>query len=203
MTARHRIGIFGGTFNPVHNGHIRLTEHYRKALHLDRLIVIPTNIPPHKTVQNMASAADRYEMLKLAFSPYQDVCVSDMELLAGGKSYTINTLTQLRLQYPQDELFLIIGGDMFLCFDAWREYRKILSMCRVCTAPREQGELEALLSYQKKIDPEEKCTLVLDAPVFVLSSSLIRHQVRDGEDISGLVPLKVERYILEKGLYQS
>ncbi|MBQ8869212.1 MAG: nicotinate (nicotinamide) nucleotide adenylyltransferase [Oscillospiraceae bacterium] len=198
-----KIGVFGGTFNPVHNGHIRLAKLYFEKLGLDRLIVIPTNIPPHKTVSDMIDSADRLNMLRLAFENYPNVEISDIELNMSGKSYTVNTISALNKLYPNDELYLIVGGDMFLCFESWREYKKILSMCTLCTAPREIGEFNALKEYQKKIDPENDTTVILDAEVLVLSSSEIRQKIKNGADLNDLLPEKVLEYINQKGLYKN
>ncbi len=201
MGSKRKIGIFGGTFNPIHNGHIKLVETYFNELDLDEILVIPTNIPPHKTIDKVVSSKDRMEMLELAFGDFPYVTVSDIELLAGGKSYTILTLQRLLEIYPDDELFLIIGGDMFLCFEDWKEYKKIFSVCTVCTAPREQGEIKKLLAYQDKIDPQKRNTIVLNAPVLELSSSEIRSKAKKQKELENLVPKKVFEYIVKKGLY--
>ncbi len=201
MNNRRKIGIFGGTFNPVHNGHLRLAKMYYNELCLDEIIVIPTNIPPHKDVDNSISSEDRLHMLELAFKDLSYVTVSDIELRSEGKNYTILTLEKLLKIYPDDELFLIVGGDMFLCFEEWKEYKKILSSCTVCTAPREKGEIQKLLEYQNKIDPQKKCTIVLNAPVLELSSSEIRSKAAQKTGLKELVPEDVFEYIVEKGLY--
>jgi len=203
MNKSRKIGVFGGTFNPVHNGHIRLAQLYYDKLNLDKLLVIPTNIPPHKSVSNMADSGDRLNMLKIAFEPFPYVDVSDIELKNGGKSYTVNTISQLKELYPDDRLYLIVGGDMFLCFDRWKEYKKILSMCKVCAAPREIGEFKALKEYQKKIDPTLSNTIILDAEVLVLSSTEIREKIADIDKANYLIPEKVRQYIIQKGLYKN
>ncbi len=202
MSLERKIGIFGGTFNPVHNGHIKLVKSYYNALNLDEILVIPTNIPPHKTAQNMVSTQDRLEMLSLAFKNLSYVSVSDIEIKSGGKSYTILTLNKLKKIYPKDKLYLIIGGDMFLCFEEWKRYKDIFSLCTVCTAPREYGELGKLLEYQNKIDPNKECTVVLDAPILELSSSEIRSKISDLNVLKKLVPETVFKFICEKGLYK-
>ncbi len=198
-----KIGVFGGTFNPVHNGHVRLAKLYLEKLELDKLIVIPTNIPPHKTVSNVVDSPDRLNMLRLAFEDFPNVEVSDIELKMSGKSYTVNTISALKELYPNDELYLIVGGDMFLCFESWREYKKILSMCTLCTAPREIGEFNALKEYQKKIDPDNNNTIILDADVLVLSSSEIREKIKNDADLDNLLPEKALEYINQKGLYKN
>ena len=203
MKKERKIGVFGGTFNPIHNGHIKLAETYYKALDLDEVIVIPTAIPPHKAVNNEVSSQDRLEMVKLAFEGYPYVNVSDIEILAGGKSYTILTLKKLKELNPNSKFFLIIGGDMFLCFEEWKQYRDILSICTVCTAPREEGELLKLLEYQKRIDPQKQCTIVLDIPVLEVSSTEIRTKIENKQQLKSLVPVKVFEYIVKKGLYNN
>lgn len=203
MKPKQKIGIFGGTFNPVHNGHLQLVEVYYNALSLDKVLVIPTNIPPHKSAKEIASSEDRMNMLNLAFKDCPYVSVDDIELRAGGKSYTILTLEKLREIYPDDEFFLIIGGDMFLCFEEWKEYQKILSICTVCTAPRETGEIKKLVEYQKKLDPDKEKTIILDTPVLEVSSSEIRSKTFNQKQMENLVPKNVFQYIVQKGLYNN
>ena len=198
-----KIGVFGGTFNPIHNGHIRLAELYHKELGLDKIIVIPTNIPPHKSAENVVSSVDRLNMLNLAFEQYPFVEISDIELNMSGKSYTVNTISALKEIYPNDDLYLIVGGDMFLCFESWREYKKILSMCTLCSAPREVGEYKALKEYQNKLDPELNCTVILNTEALVLSSSEIREKLNSDTDLDNFLPKKVLEYINQKGLYKN
>ncbi len=198
-----KIGVFGGTFNPIHNGHIKLLNLYYKELGLDKIIVIPTNIPPHKTAENVVDSADRINMLNLAFKDCSYVDISDIELKMSGKSYTVNTIKALKGLYPDDELYLIVGGDMFLCFETWKDYKKILSMCTLCSAPREIGEYSALKEYQKKLDTDENCTVLLDSEVLVLSSSEIRKKIKLGTDLEDFLPHNVLEYINQKGLYKN
>lgn len=203
MKIERKIGIFGGSFNPVHNGHIKLAKTYYKALELDEILVIPSNIPPHKSVEKPTSAEDRVNMLKLAFKDLSYVTVSDIEVRLGGKSYTVLTLQELKKLYPDDRLYLIVGGDMFLCFDKWREYEKILSMCTLCAAPREEGEIIKLLAYQEKLDPSKERTIILDVSVLEISSSEIRSKIENKQELKDLVPNEVFEYIVEKGLYNN
>lgn len=195
-----KIGIFGGTFNPVHNGHISLVKHYYTELGLDEIIVIPSNISPHKTNETVASCQDRLNMLYAAFSKYDFVSVSDIEIKLGGTSYTVNTLTELKKIYPNDELFLIVGGDMFLCFDKWKDYQKILSMCTLCSAPREDNEYRLMQSFQSKIDPENVKTIIVNADYIEVSSSQIRKNIHDNKHY---LPTKVYEYIVQKDLYNN
>lgn len=198
MTECRKIGILGGTFNPVHNGHIHLAQIYNDELCLDKILVIPTNIPPHKSADNIVENHHRINMLKLAFEGFNNVEISDIELSKEGTSYTIETLMMLKESYPNDKLFLLVGGDMFLYFDKWKDYDKILSLCTVCTAPRHDDEYDKLIDFQKVLDPEKKSTIILDSTVLSVSSS----EIRDNTD-NALIPKKVKEYIIQKGLYNN
>ena len=118
-----RIGIYGGTFSPVHNGHVAAARAFMAQMWLDILYVIPTGLTPHKEMQGNATAADRLEMLRLAFDDMEGVVVSDMEVRRAGKSYTVDTLRAL--SRPEDRLFLLCGTDMMLTLDSWREPEEI------------------------------------------------------------------------------
>lgn len=116
-----RIGIYGGTFNPIHSAHVHLVREFIKRLSLNRVILIPTGTPPHKATHQLASGADRIEMCRLAAADIAEcpVTVSDIEVLRTGKSYTADTMTELKAQYPDDELFLLMGEDMFCTVEKW------------------------------------------------------------------------------------
>ena len=201
MSKTQKIGIYGGSFNPVHNGHVNLAKNYIKHLNLDLLLVIPAKIPPHKTNVNLASGEDRLNMLKLAFEDVSAVETSDIELNSNETNYTILTLEKLSKIYPNAQFYLIVGGDMFLCFDTWREYNKIMSMCTVCAAPRHEGEIKAILDFRAKIDPDESKTIILDNDVIDVSSTQVRFGAKNREALKTLVPQKVYEYIVSKDLY--
>lgn len=194
------IGVFGGAFNPVHNGHMHLAEVYFKRLQLDKLIFIPTAKPPHKTDEHLVSGDDRVNMLRLATEnkPYE---ISTLEFERDGKSYTYDTLLELKKLYPNDRLFLIIGADQFFYFDKWYRYKDILSMAVLCTSAREdESEKKALKAHAEKLGITDRFYLS-SAPVLTVSSSEIRDKISQGKDVSSLLPKKVLNYILEKGLY--
>ncbi|MGN0521567.1 MAG: nicotinate (nicotinamide) nucleotide adenylyltransferase [Eubacterium sp.] len=197
------IGIYGGAFNPVHNGHINLAEKAIELLSLEKLLFIPTAIPPHKSGADFASQQDRYNMLTLAADGIDNSEISCIEFERQGKSYTFDTLMELKKIYPDDKLFLIIGADQFLTFHLWYRSRDILSMVTLCAAARENDSERALmLEYAKKLDGlGENNFYLLDFPALKVSSSDIRKMVRNNEDITEFVPDKVCKYIFEKGLY--
>ena len=127
-----RIGIYGGTFNPIHAAHVHLVREFIKRLSLDRVILIPTGTPPHKATHQLASGADRIEMCRLAAADIAEcpVTVSDIEVLRTGKSYTADTMTELKAQYPDDELFLLMGEDMFCTVEKWYHPERIFRRSR-------------------------------------------------------------------------
>lgn len=198
-----KIGIFGGAFNPVHNGHIKLAENYFNELELDKLIFIPTAVPPHKASANLASAQMRFDMLKLAIHGNKDFDISLIEFERDGKSYTYDTLKQLEKMYPCSEFYLIIGADQFLSFHLWYKWQDILKMVTLCTAAREsEAEKQKIKEYALKLEGmDDGKFYLLKAPVIRVSSSEVRNKLSKGMDISNLVDEKVYNYIIEKGIY--
>ena len=184
------IGIFGGTFNPPHLGHLRLARAFAAQFALQRVLVIPTFVPPHKRTQDLASAEARLEMCRRMFYDPQ-FTVSEMEIARGGKSYTIDTLHALHAQYPDEPLYLLIGSDMLESFDTWYRADAIREICTVCAAVREKGKAlhanGAVLL--ENFDPIE------------ISSTQVREMVRLGEDVSEWVGEEVRGYIENARLY--
>lgn len=203
MSSGRKIGIYGGSFNPVHNGHVNLAKNYIKFLGLDLLLIIPTKNPPHKTSSNLVGSADRLNMLKLAFDDISNVEVSDIELKSNETNYTILTLEKINKLYSGCEFYLIIGGDMFLSFDTWREYERIMSICKVCAAPRHTNEIKKLYEFRNKIDPSGDRTIILDENVVDVSSTQVRNSVQNRAHLRELVPEKVFEYIVLKDLYNN
>lgn len=197
-----RIGIFGGTFNPPHSGHKKLALEMKKAAALDRIIIIPTCLPPHKEGKELAFSADRMAMCRLLFSE-DFFSVSDIEIRREGRSYTYDTLCELKELYPDDELYLIIGSDMLLCFDRWYRFRDILSMAHLAVATREDAVSSAALKeYAENIlSLRGEEYILADVKPFECSSTLVREKIKAGESISEFLTEKVERYVKAKGLY--
>lgn len=191
--------IYGGTFNPIHNGHLHLIRAACAQLSFSRLLVIPTSIPPHKAVRDLASNRDRLEMARLATAGMEKVWVSDIEQRARGKSYTILTLERLRAIFPDCRFTLLMGADMLESFDRWHRWRDILRLADIAAFARNEGE-ELLLEQKAGTLGRTRVVRVEPLP---LSSTLVREKVRRREDISGLVPEAVAAYIQEKGLYRT
>lgn len=194
-----RIGIYGGAFNPVHKGHLKLAEEVKTKANLDNIIIMPSGVSPHKSSNSLVESAHRLEMCSLAFEG-EDYIISDLEIRREGKSYTVDTVTELKKIYPDDELYLIMGSDMLLCFHKWYRYEDILSMVTICATTR-QGDisLDELKAYSRDVLGKE--TLIIDFEPFECSSTKVRDALASGDDATNLLPEKVHSYIIEKGLY--
>ena len=196
-----RLGIFGGAFNPVHNGHINLAKSYLSSLALDKLLIIPTANPPHRSGAGLASEEDRLSMLSLAFEGVDKIELSDIEFKRSEKSYTYDTVKELRKTYTNDEIFLIIGEDQFLMFDKWYNYKELLEEVTLCTAARERDTRQAISDYAQKLLGGKYSCYIADFEPIVLSSSELREKLRAGEDVSAFIPPKVYKYIKDRKLY--
>lgn len=197
-----RIGLFGGAFNPVHNGHINLAKCYIDSLKLDKFIFIPTANPPHKTDAEFVSGEHRINMLKLAIDGIDNAEISDVEFNLEGKSYTYNTVTYLKKIYPDDDFYLIIGADQFFNFKTWYRYQDLLKMVKVCTAAREEKQYNELKAFAQSDEVISKADYVIsNIPVYVVSSSQIRMLVKNNESVLEYVPKGVDKYIKDNDLY--
>lgn len=193
-----KTGIFGGAFNPVHNGHVRLAEEAVKQLKLRKLLIIPTYVSPHKHTE-LLPYEDRAEMCRRAFGHIPGAEVSDIEVRLGGTSYSINTIRALKELYPDESFFLLIGGDMLFSFEKWYRYESILKEVRVCAAARDGDSLADMMEYANELGRIK----VLPTQVVEMSSTEVREKAAAGGDISGMVPQGVADYIREKGLYKA
>ena len=195
-----KIAMFGGTFNPIHFGHIRVALYFREKLNLNKVIFMPTLIPPHKEMTEKVDPYARYDMCLLETDKYSYFETSDIELQRKGKSYTIDTLRKLSQIYKDSKLYLIMGADMFVTIEEWKEYKEILSLADICTFPRGEYDYKFLMEYKDKFLSRYEC-FIADMPLVDVSSSEIRNMVSENKPISNLVSSEVEKYIYEKGLY--
>lgn len=197
-----KIALFGGTFNPIHNGHIRLLKTADESMSFDELIIMPSKIPPHKKAQGLVSGEHRMNMLKLAFEDFKNLSVSDYELKRRGKSYSVFTLRYLKKLYPNDKLYFIMGSDMLLCFDKWYRYEEILTMTSlVCLSRDDEDTAKKLEECAGKLREQGAEVILLDAEPYELSSSEIRQKLKECEDCSCYLPKKIVQYISENKLY--
>lgn len=195
-----RLGVFGGAFNPVHNGHLALASRFIDELGLDILFVLPTARPPHRSGRDFASEEDRLFMARAAFHRVAKAVVSDMEFKTPGKSYTYGTVQALKSMYPDAQLFLLVGSDQLLKFEEWYRYDDILRNATLCAAARDEKNADMLREFAARRFPAGSVIVAGFEPVDV-SSSLIRDNLNKNKDISALVPKCVLDYIIEKGLY--
>ena len=197
-----RIGLLGGTFDPVHAGHIFVAEEARIRLGLEHVLFIPAGNPWFKVDQKITSAEHRIEMVRLAIAKHERFSISTLEVERSGPSYTVETLDQLRSSLGTNDYYLILGRDSFTELPLWKEPERIIGMCTLVVVPRigtNLPELEEVASKIKGLSRENVVTL--DSPMIGISSSGIRERVADGLPIDYLVPGAVENYIVAHDLY--
>ena len=197
-----RIAIYGGSFNPVHRGHVEAARSVCEQLKPDRFLIIPTNIPPHKDmVPNSPSPEQRMELCRLAFREIEGAEISDMEIAREGKSYTALTVQALREQYPEDELCLVMGTDMFLSFRTWYMYQYLLDNCTLAVLSRENDDDEDIAAFKTELERENgaRILLVSHQPL-PMSSTEIRERLRLGLG-SELLPEEEYACIVKNGYY--
>ena len=187
-----KIGILGGTFNPVHIGHLILAEEVREKLGLDKIIFIPTSLPPHKDNVDIAPALDRLEMLKLALRGNKFFGFSDIEIKRQGRSYTIDTLKELKNKFTQDELYFMIGSDLLKYLNEWKDLNEINKMVKFVAATRPGYPLEQIPSYIQRL-----AIRAVDVSGFE-----VRQCVKENKSFRYLVPDRVFDYINKRKLYK-
>lgn len=206
-----KIGIYGGTFDPPHLGHMRAAAQIKELLRLDRLLLVPAKVPPHKDLASAsASPEDRLAMTELmaqGILPLGSVQVEGCEVSREGKSYTVDTLELLAKGYPDDELWLLMGSDMFLSLQTWRQPEKICALSGICGFTRTTSESAAMMREQEEMLQETygARTVVVDLPEDMdVSSTQVRRLMSEGKDVTAgeLLWCQVYGYILRKGLYQ-
>lgn len=195
-----RIALFGGSFNPIHNGHLHLAQTVHQQCGLDRMLLMPSGTAPHKSSDAYAPAADRLAMCRLAAEPYPWLEVSDYELTKPGKSYTVETLRYLHSRFPEDALFLLTGSDMLLSFDSWYRWQEILTLAGLLCVSRGTEPEDVLRQKAAELSPYGQVTVVHTKPL-PMSSSQIRHKIELCRKFSCYLPENVVQYIMLHGLY--
>lgn len=195
-----KTAIFGGSFNPVHNGHINLVREMIDEIHPDRVIIVPTGISPFKQgIKPMFSGEDRLKMCRLAFGGFPECSVSSYEVDNEGVSYTVLTLRHFRQMYPDDELFFIVGSDMLLSLKRWYRFEEIMQLATIAAASREDGDFDDLRKTADELSQFGRVILIKITP-FPLSSTEIREKIENKQDFSCYLPEKVVKYILDKNV---
>lgn len=196
-----KVGIMGGTFDPIHYGHLLAAEECRRQLGLARVVFVPTGEPPHKRERFVTSSEDRYAMTLLATAGVGEFSVSRTEIDRGRPSHTVDTLEEfLEKSIPACELFFITGLDALLSIDTWKDYMRLPSLCTLVTATRPGYSVEGVGLLPMEIRQALK---LVEIPQFAISSTEIRERAREGRSIRFLLPHLVENYIECRGLYKT
>ena len=211
-----RVGVFGGTFNPIHLGHLRSAEEVAEAHALDRVLFVPSATPPHKRTVGLASAADRLAMVRLALTGNPRFRVSSIEIDRGGRSFSVDTLRALRTRMPTARFTFIVGDDAFREIASWKEYTAFFGLCDVVVTSRPPGPSLALATAVPVAVREEFCyrrdrrflehstghrIAFQQLTNLDISSTVVRQLLRHGRSVRYLIPTPVERYIRHHGLY--
>ncbi len=210
-----KIGLFGGTFNPVHLAHLRIAEEIRETFALSKVIFIPAATPPHKPLADDLSFAERMKMVDMAIRGNSFFTVSDLEGRREGKSYSIDTLREFKKLYPHDEFYLIMGSDSFADFRTWKEYKAIFACCNIVVITRPGSPLSLRSALPDDVAPEFRyneaenvlshrsgySVYSLEGSLLDISSTAIRSRVRQDKSIAYLVPATVEQYIKQQRFY--
>lgn len=202
MQNLHRIGLFGGTFNPIDNAHVSIAKQFIKELNIDLCYVIPANISPFKTEKNDVFDIDshhRIQMIKLAFSDDSNFILDTFEIDKGGVSYTYDTIKYLKSKLPDSEIYLLTGSDQAVSFKEWKDWEWILINTQLCIAMREGFSEPNILTDILKFN--NKSPIILSTPLIKISATDIRQKLQNGESISEYVPPNVEKYIITNKLY--
>jgi nicotinate-nucleotide adenylyltransferase len=225
MNAAARVGLLGGTLDPIHLGHVETALAARRALALDEVIVLPARVPPHRSQQPVASPYHRFAMAALAVNGLDGLAASDIELCAPAPSYTADTLTRCHARWalPPTQIFFITGADAFADIETWHRYPDVLDLSNFVVVSRPGFPAEALRQRlpalarrmatasahgptaehgMRRLEPVGSPGIFLvDAQTAAVSSTEIRRRLRGGERLTGLVPAAVERHIVQHGLY--
>lgn len=202
MRFMKKIGILGGTLDPIHNGHMSMAKCAREQLSLDKIIIMPTPNPPHKNAKNISDANIRLFMVKIAIENIDYLEYSDFEMKREGIIYTSDTLELFIKENPDSEIFFIMGADSLLAIETWHKPEKIFEQCKVVVVDRDNSDekINKQISYlQDKYDAQ---IIYLNMPMVDISSTNIKERIKNNEPINNLVPKKVEEYILQNKLYK-
>ena len=205
MDAVEKIGIMGGTFNPIHNGHLVLAQCAYRQFHLDRILVIPNRLPVYKESSELLAPDLRSEMIRLAIKDYPYMSFSDIELKRSGPTYSIDTIRELHRLHPDAQLYFIIGGDSLVHFREWREYSSLLRECAFLCASRPGADLQVLHTAREELlleIPEARISF-LNVPMMNISSTEIRNAIREHQSTAEWTPAEVRAYIDAHQLYST
>ena len=196
-----KVGIMGGTFNPIHIGHLIMAQEVYDKFKMDKILFIPDSDPPHKN-KGVADTKDRFNMVKTAISGNSAFEISDIETKREGKTYTYDTLIQLKEMYEDVEFYFIIGFDTLVTLNTWRNSKDVFKLCKFVVANRMNNLEDMEREIRKKEELYNADIYSVNIPDVNISSTEIRRRVRYGETIKYIVPDGVRKYIMENGLYK-
>lgn len=197
-----KIGILGGTFNPIHNGHLILAQNAFEACGLDKVLIMPSGVSYFKDPKEIASTHNRIEMVKHAISGNENFELSTIETDRNGNSYTFETIELLKAANPNDEYYYIIGADTLFSMESWKKPDIIFNNCKIICAPRDLLNNDKLIS--KKLELEQKYTteiIILDCPEIAISSTIIRNMFFNNKSAKYYLPEEERLYIKENNIY--
>ncbi len=195
------IAVFGGTFNPVHNGHIEMAKAVSNLDFIDELLIIPDKIPPHKSPDFLASDEHRIAMCRLAFSEINKAKIDTREIYRGGKSYTFDTLCELKNENKNSNIFLVCGGDMVVSLHTWYRYSDLVSLCEFIVFNRKGIENEQFLKAIDNLKKSGAKITVLENNITDISSTQLRNAIAENKNLSGFITKKTANYIKENKVY--
>ncbi|MEQ8764422.1 MAG: nicotinate-nucleotide adenylyltransferase [Planctomycetota bacterium] len=200
-----RLGLYGGTFNPIHDGHLHVARSARSRFGLDRVWLIPSHVPPHRSSEGLVDAEHRLGMIRAAVADDAGLEASDIEVRRPGRSYTIDTIREVSEAMPETELYFVIGSDSLPELPSWREAKALVSLCQIITVLRRGHPatgLDRVRAFFGDALTEKLESGFLELDPVPVSSTEIRERLRRGESIRGLVPVGVAAYIAEHDLYR-
>ena len=201
-----KIGLFGGSFDPIHHGHLQIAKDLNQVLKLDRFIFVPTLTAPHKQEGAQASEDDRYAMVEQVVNECHFGEVSRLEIERGGVSYSIDTVLHYKNKYPRAQIFFFIGSDSLTHFDSWYRVADLLRVCRVVTFIRPGYGLLKSLINQMNLTQDQKDSLFEQSVTISeieISSTQVRNAIRSGKSFNHYVPACVKNYIVDNSIYES
>ena len=201
-----KIGIMGGTFDPIHNGHLMLGEYAYRQFKLDKILYMPNGFPPHKNNAKIGSEAlTRATMVELAIKNREYFCLEDYEIKKDTVSYSYATLEYFNKKYPNDSFYFIIGADSLFAIEKWVKPERVLKACTILAAYRDDKNNKDVMEEQIRMLNQKYSADIrlLKTPVMDVSSSELREMIKNNKDISAYIPKEVEAYIKENSLYKS
>lgn len=197
-----KIAIFGGSFNPIHNAHIKLVKRFLDEVDLDLVYFVPTNITPLKDNTDFVSSQHRLEMCEIALKNYKSFVVSDVEVTREGLSYSSDTIAHFKSMHPDDQLYFIMGADMFVTLEKWHNFEYIFDNVTILTAPRDGYDYDELCEIHKSYQKYNCNAYITQEYIEDLSSTLIRDMIKQNKDISDFIDKDVFDYITKNRIYR-